>query len=58
MAADWSRYNEALVKRGEILLDILQSWGKELEEKYDTTDLDEIMSKEPEGTEKKWKSGV
>lgn len=58
MAADWPRYNEALVKRGEILLDILQSWMKELEEKYDTTDLDEIMSKELEGTEKKWKSGV
>jgi hypothetical protein len=46
------------VKRGEILLDILQSWVKELEEKYGTTDLDEIMSKEPKGTEKKWKSGV
>jgi hypothetical protein len=58
LAADWPRYNEALVKRGEILLDILQSWMKELEEKYDTTDLDEIMSKELEGTEKKWKSGV
>ena len=32
--ADWSSYNRALVKRGEILLDLglLQSWGEELEE--------------------------
>jgi len=26
--------------------------------RYGNTDLDEIMSKELEGTEKKWKSGV
>jgi len=34
MAADWPSYNEALVKRGEILLDlsILHTWGEELEE--------------------------
>jgi hypothetical protein len=53
LAVDWPCCNEALVKRGEILLDLLQSWGKELEEKYGTTDLDEIMSKKLEGTEKK-----
>jgi len=31
---DWPSYNEALVRRGEILLDLglLQSWGEELEE--------------------------
>ena len=34
MVADWPGYNEALVRRGEILLDLglLQSWGEELEE--------------------------
>jgi len=34
MAADWHCYNEALVRRGEILLDLslLRSWGDELEE--------------------------
>lgn len=34
MAVDWPSYNEALVKRGEILLDLslLQDWGQELEE--------------------------
>jgi IS5 family transposase len=34
MADDWPSYNEALVKRGEILLDLslLQGWGEELEE--------------------------
>jgi hypothetical protein len=34
MARDWHVYNEALVMRGEILLDLslLQSWGNELEE--------------------------
>ena len=34
MARDWPTYNEALVKRGEILLDLslLQSWGEELQE--------------------------
>ena len=34
MARDWHGYNEALVRRGEILLDLslLQSWGEELEE--------------------------
>jgi len=34
MTADWSNHNEALVKRGEILLDLnlLQDWGQELEE--------------------------
>jgi len=33
MAADWPSYNEALVKRGEILLDLnlLHTWGEELE---------------------------
>ena len=33
MVADWPGYNEALVRRGEILLDLglLQSWGEELE---------------------------
>ena len=33
MARDWHVYNEALVMRGEILLDLslLQSWGNELE---------------------------
>ena len=31
---DWPSYNESLVMRGEILLDLdlLQSWGEELEE--------------------------
>jgi len=34
MADDWPVYNRALVKRGEILLDLslLQGWGEELEE--------------------------
>jgi len=34
MAIDWPKYNEALVMRGELLLDpsLLQSWGDELEE--------------------------
>ena len=34
MAVDWPSYNEALVKRGEILLDLslLHTWGEELEE--------------------------
>ena len=34
MAADWPNYNEALVRRGEILLDLglLHTWGEELEE--------------------------
>ena len=34
MAADWPNYNEALVKRGDMLLDLnlLQDWGQELEE--------------------------
>jgi len=34
MSVDWPGYNEALVTRGEILLDIslLQGWGEELEE--------------------------
>ena len=34
MTVDWPTYNEALVKRGEILLDLslLQSWGDELQE--------------------------
>jgi IS5 family transposase len=34
LARDWPTYNEALVKRGEILLDLslLQSWGEELQE--------------------------
>ncbi len=34
MVDDWPSYNEALVRRGEILLDLglLQSWGEELEE--------------------------
>ena len=34
MAVDWPKYNEALVMRGEILLDLglFQSWGEELEE--------------------------
>ena len=34
MTADWPSYNESLVMRGEILLDLglLQSWGDELEE--------------------------
>ncbi|RLI32706.1 hypothetical protein DRO56_03095 [Candidatus Bathyarchaeota archaeon] len=34
MAVDWPKYNEALVRRGEILLDLslLKSWGDELEE--------------------------
>jgi len=34
MAIDWPKYNEALVRRGEILLDLslLKSWGDELEE--------------------------
>jgi hypothetical protein len=34
MAVDWPSYIEALVMRGEILLDLglLQSWGDELEE--------------------------
>ena len=33
MVAYWPGYNEALVRRGEILLDLslLQSWGEELE---------------------------
>jgi len=34
MAADWPNHNEALVRRGEILLDLglLHTWGEELEE--------------------------
>ena len=34
MVRDWPKYNEALVRRGEILLDLglLQSWGDELED--------------------------
>lgn len=32
MVADWPGYNEALVRRGEVILDLLQSWGDELEE--------------------------
>ena len=34
MGVDWPGYNEALVRRGEILLDLslLQGWGEELEE--------------------------
>jgi len=34
MARDWVNYNEALVKRGEILIDLdfLKNWNKELEE--------------------------
>jgi hypothetical protein len=34
MAADWPNYNEALVRRGKILLDLglLYTWGEELEE--------------------------
>jgi len=34
MAVDWPSYNEALVRRGEILLDLglLQGGGEELEE--------------------------
>jgi hypothetical protein len=34
MAADWPNYNEALARRGEILLDLglLHTWGEELEE--------------------------
>jgi len=33
MGVDWPGYNEALVRRGEILLDLslLQGWGEELE---------------------------
>ena len=33
MAVDWPKYNEAMVRRGEILLDLslLKSWGDELE---------------------------
>ena len=34
MTVDWPSYNELVVMRGEILLDLglLQSWGEELEE--------------------------
>ena len=34
MARDWKRYNELLVRRGEILLplDIIDNWDKELGE--------------------------
>ena len=34
MAIDWPDYNEELVRRDEILLDLslLKSWGEELEE--------------------------
>ena len=34
MVDDWQGYNEALVRRGEILLDLglLESWAEEIEE--------------------------
>ena len=58
MGVTWAEFNEIVGVRKWRRLELGALPEEELMKRYGTMDLDEIMSKELEGTEKKWKSGV
>jgi len=45
-------HNEAFLKQGKILLEFFQILLKDLEKEYETTDLDEMLSKDLKGIRK------